>query len=275
MIVRMMSRHSLAGIALGVLTALAAGESVAENASRLVVTPHVRAQLIALDRVDGGRVSLGLRMTVKPGWHTYWRNPGDSGEPPTLRLSMPDGATASIVGWPIPERIDIGGIVSYGHHGEMLFVALATVPADASRIEAEASWLVCAKVCVPETGKFTLDVTVSDPPDAATVALKPPLPASVEATLARAGDKLRLRIDVARLGGAPVAAYFFPYQSDVVDHSAKQALRVDDGSLALDLTPFDVRAKAPLELSGLLEIEIAADGGRKTRRFEVLARFAG
>lgn len=146
------------------------------------------------------------------------------------------------------------------------------MPPGANRIEAEATWLVCEKVCVPEAGKFRLDVAEAEPPDATTAALKPVLPPSVDATIARADEKLRLSIDVARLGGAPVAAYFFPYQSDVVDHSAKQALRVEGGSLALDLTPFDPRAKAPLELSGLLEIEIAANGGRTTRRYEVLAR---
>jgi hypothetical protein len=107
------------------------------------------------------------------------------------------------------------------------------------------------------------------------VALKPVSPPAVEAALARDGDKLRLRVDVAKLGGAPLAVYFFPYQSDVLDHSAKQGFRVEDGSLAVDLTPLDARARTPLELPGLLEIEIAADGGRKTRRFEVLARLAG
>ena len=270
-----MNRYTSTGAALGVFMALASGATVAQTPSPQVVTPHVRAQLMVLDRVDDGRLSLGLRMTVKPGWHTYWRNPGDSGEPLMLRLSTPDDASASIVGWPAPERIDIGGIVSYGHHGELLFVANATLPAGSTRIEAEATWLVCEKVCVPEAGKFRLEIAAADPPDAATVALKPVLPPSVEATMKRAGDKLRLQIDVARLGGVPVAAYFFPYQGDVVDHSAKQGFRVGDGTLALDLTPFDARAKPPLELSGLLEIEIAADGGRKTRRFEVLARLGG
>ena len=260
---------------LALATALAAGGTRAETISAPVVTPHVRAQLVALDRLDDGRLSLGLRLTLKPGWHTYWRNPGDSGEPPTLKLAMPDGATARIVEWPAPERIDIGGIVSYGHDGEVLFIAKATVPQGTTRIEAEATWLVCDKVCVPEAGKFQLDVASIDPPAAATMALKPVLPPSVEATLARAGDKLRLNIDVAKLGGAPVAAYFYPYQGDVIDHSAKQSFRVGDGTLALDLVPFDVKTKPPLELSGLLEIEIAVDGARRTRRFEVLARPGG
>lgn len=275
MMVGMKSRYVLAGIALGALCGFAAGGAIAETVSPPVVTPHVRAQLVALGRVEGGRVSLGLRMAVKPGWHTYWRNPGDSGEPPTVKLSTPDGATLALVGWPAPERIDIGGIVSYGHHDEVMFVAHATLPAGTTRIEAAATWLVCEKVCVPEAGKFMLDVAMSDPPNAATVALKPVPPPSVEATLVRAGDRLRLTIDIARLGGAPVAAYFFPYQSDILDHSAKQGFRVEGGSMALDLTPFDARGKTPLALPGLLEIEIAADGGRKTRRFEVLARVAG
>ena len=262
-----------ASLALGV--ALAAGATRAETISPPVVTPHVRAQLVALDRLDDGRLSLGLRLTVKPGWHTYWRNPGDSGEPPTLRVSAPDGATARIIGWPAPERIDIGGIVSYGHDGDVLFVARATVPQGTTRIEAEATWLVCDKVCVPEAGKFQLDVTTIDAPAAATAALKPVLPPSIDATLARTDDKLRLNIDVTKLGGAPVSAYFYPYQGDVIDHSAKQGFRIGDGTLALDLTPFDVKAKPPLELSGVLEVEIGAGGAKQTRRFEVLARFGG
>ncbi len=261
-----------ASLALGV--ALAAGTR-AETISAPVVTPHVRAQLVALDRLDDGRLSLGLRLTVKPGWHTYWRNPGDSGEPPTLKLVTPDGATATITGWPSPERIDIGGIVSYGHDGEVLFVAKATLPPGTTRIDAEATWLVCDKVCVPEAGKFQLDVAAIDPPAPETVALEPVLPPSIDATVSRAEDKLRLNIDVSKLGGAPVAAYFYPYQGDVIDHSARQSFRVGDGTLALDLTPFDAKARTPLELSGLLEIELAADGGRQTRRFEVLARPGG
>lgn len=262
-----------ASLALGL--ALAAGGTRAETVSAPVVTPHVRAQLVALDRLEDGRLSLGLRLALKPGWHTYWRNPGDSGEPPTLKLATPDGASVAIVEWPAPERIDIGGIMSYGHDGDVLFVAKATVPQGTTRIQAEATWLVCDKVCVPEAGKFQLDVASIDPPAAATVALKPVLPPSIDAGLARVDDKLRLSIGVNKLGAAPVAAYFYPYQGDVIDHSAKQGFRVGDGTLALDLTPFDVKAKPPLELSGLLEIEITVDGARQMRRFEVLARFGG
>ena len=260
---------------LALCVALVGGETRAETMSAPVVTPHVRAQLVALDRPDDGHLSLGLRMTLKPGWHTYWRNPGDSGEPPALKLTAPDGATAAIRGWPVPERIDVGGIVSYGHEGEVLFVARATLPAGTTRIEAEATWLVCEKVCVPESGKFQLDIASPEPPDAATVALKPVLPPSIDATLTRADDKLRLNIAVGKLGGAPVSAYFFPYQGDIVDHSAKQRLRVAEGTMALDLTPFDPKAKTPLELSGLLEVETATDGGRRIRRYEVLAHFGG
>ncbi|MBM3620629.1 MAG: hypothetical protein FJX20_08045 [Alphaproteobacteria bacterium] len=275
MMVGMKRRYVVLGAAVGTLYAFGTGGASAETVSPPVVTPHTRAQLVALGRLDDGRVSLGLRMAVKPGWHTYWRNPGDSGEPPTLKLSTPDGAGIALVGWPAPERIDIGGIVSYGHHDEVMFVANAALPAGATRVQAEATWLVCEKVCVPEAGKFTLDLAAGGPPSAATLALKPVPSPSVEATLTRAGDRLRLTIDVARLGGAPIAAYFFPYPSDVVDHSAKQAFHVEGGSLALDLAPFDARGRTPSELPGLLEIEIAADGGRKTRRFDVLARKAG
>src|SRR5688572_19688942 len=67
----MMIRTPLRAIGLGLFAAVVATGAAAETISAPVVTPHVRAQLVALDRVDGGRVSLGLRLTVKPGWHTY------------------------------------------------------------------------------------------------------------------------------------------------------------------------------------------------------------
>lgn len=276
----MRTRHLCwaAGLALGV--SLGAGQAAGQSVSAPVVTPHVRAQLVALDRADDGRVALGLRLTLKPGWHTYWRNPGDSGEPPTLKLSAPDGASARLDAWPSPEVIDIGGIVSYGHHGDVLFLGDATVPKGTTQIDAEATWLVCDKVCVPEAGKFRVDLASAGGIDSTTAGaldrLKPILSPSLEAVVTRAGDKLRLTVPVGKIGGTPAKAYFFPYQSDVVDHSAKQSFRVDDGTLALDMTPFDVRAKAPLELSGLLEVEtVAADGSKQTRRYEVLARIGG
>lgn len=275
----MTNGYSLWSIGLGLLAVVAVGQARAETVSAPVVTPHARAQLIALDRGQDGRVALGLRLTLKPGWHTYWRNPGDSGEPPTLRLSTPQGAAAALVGWPVPERIDVGGIISYGHHGDTLFVARATLPAGATRIEADATWLVCEKVCVPESGRFKLDLASGEAADRTMLdaldRLKPALPAGVEGVLTREDSRLRLSVSVAKLGGTPIAAYFFPYQPDVIDHSARQDFRVADGTVALDLTPFDARARPPFELSGLLEIEIDAAGGRRTVRYELLARSGG
>ena len=131
--------------------------------------PHpVLARLIA-DRATvrpGEPFRLGLHLTQAPGWHTYWRSPGDIGLPTEISWKLPQGATASPQAWPVPERFEFQGIVSYGYEPEVLFVTQVTLPAGtpagALDLGAEASWLVCQTMCIPGDAALTLPVEVVD-----------------------------------------------------------------------------------------------------------------
>ena len=96
------------------LLAVALGLAAVPVAAQPVRTEHVTAELVA-SRVGvqpGQSLQIALRLQHLPHWHTYWRNPGDSGLPTTLSWTLPTGAQAGEIQWPAPRRIQIGRMVS-------------------------------------------------------------------------------------------------------------------------------------------------------------------
>ncbi len=114
----------------------------------------------------GERFTIVLRETINEGWHTYWRNPGDSGEPTSLTWTLPAGWSASELQWPAPEAVPFAMLVNYGYEGEVLFPVEITVPANARvgstvTLTAAAYWLVCSDICIPEDATLTLTLPVA------------------------------------------------------------------------------------------------------------------
>jgi thiol:disulfide interchange protein DsbD len=244
-----------------VVLALPAG--AAESAA--VSSPRATATLVSdTDRIDpGGTFRLGLRLRLAPGWHTYWRNPGDAGIAPELHFTLPDGASVGPVAWPAPQRQPEGPLMTYGYSGELLLAVPASGPANT--VHLHASWLVCKDICVPEEGDFRLDLPDGTPAAsaqaplfaAAEAALPRPSPWPVEVapdgTLTIAGD-----------GISPAAvrdAWFIPAEAGTVDGPAPQTLRVREGRLTLALKPGEA-FRPDAALSGVLTLRDA--GGQQT-----------
>ncbi|WP_205690335.1 protein-disulfide reductase DsbD family protein [Comamonas serinivorans] len=110
-------------------------------------------------------VWLGLALQHAPGWHTYWKNPGDSGLPTSLTWTLPPGVEADDIDWPAPEKIFVGDLANYGYEGEVLLpIRLRFTPDFRPNGQASlpvaltATWLVCKQECIPQTGEFKLDV---------------------------------------------------------------------------------------------------------------------
>jgi len=136
-----------------------------------LTTPHVLAELVAQapDGIGPGKpLWLGLSITHQPEWHTYWKNPGDSGLPTQMEWKLPAGIDAGEIAWPVPKKIPIGTLANYGYEGTVLLPVPMTVsPAFAPgplakdvTFQVQASWLVCRKECIPEEGTFTLQVPI-------------------------------------------------------------------------------------------------------------------
>src|SRR5450830_2081349 len=139
-----------------------------QNAPQSVVsTEQVRAELMvqAPDGIDAGKtVWLGLQLAHQPEWHTYWKNPGDSGLPTRLEWTLPAGVTAGDIAWPTPKKIRIGTLANYGYEGTMLLpVPLTVAPgfhAAQLDIQLKVTWLVCREICIPQDGEFALQLPV-------------------------------------------------------------------------------------------------------------------
>ena len=138
------------------------------TASAVVKTEQVQAELFAHapDGVSAGKtVWLGLQIKHQPHWHTYWKNPGDSGLPTVLQWSLPAGVAAGEIAWPTPQRITIGNLANYGFGDTILLPVPLTIdkafqptPGGDLEVRLSASWLVCRQECIPQDGNFVLHV---------------------------------------------------------------------------------------------------------------------
>jgi len=111
---------------------------------------------------------LGLLLQHQPHWHTYWKNPGDSGLPTQLQWTLPAGLTAGDIAWPAPRKIAIGTLANLGYEGEVLLPVPVTVDSrfqagglePGALVQLNASWLVCREECIPQEGQFSLRIPV-------------------------------------------------------------------------------------------------------------------
>ena len=213
-----------------------------------VATENVKARLVSeVNAIGSGQVFwVALELEIRDGWHTYWRNPGDSGQATSLAWQLPPGFTAGDIVWTTPHRFEIAPLVNYGYAKHAVHLVQITAPKDLKAgapltLAAKASWLVCSDVCIPEGADLQLKLPLSaqagglDPAESPLfTAARSDLPsAQPAATSARIhGDQL-----VITLGsewGAMLSQIrslaFFPYAEGGIEYATPQKLtRTKDG----------------------------------------------
>ena len=248
---------------------------------------HVHVLLVAPESqlYPGGANNIGLYFKLEPGWHVYWKNAGDSGEPPRVRWTLPDGVTAGDLQFPAPKRLPLGPLMDFGYEDEVLFpVKLSvapTVKTGEAPLHAKVSWLVCREVCIP--GKAELETiryffpaqpqtTVSAPMGAAiwdrfSDTLPKPLPSNLQAKFQPTPDGFRLALTT---GQRETEAAFFPSEQNILSNPAPQTVIPTPTGFILDLKKDANLTTNPAQLSGVLELsggrayEIAATPGTIT-----------
>ena len=189
----------------------------------------------------GSTVLLAIDMQPKPGWHGYWRNPGDAGVGISLNWTLPAGAKLGAMRWPVPEKLVVAGLMNHvfnGDHALLLPVAIPKDLAPGTRlpIRAEAQWLACTdKICVPERGTLALDLTVGDgavtPADRARFdawRAKLALPLGGQALFQRDGTRMRIAVPLPATVSA-TDPWVFAETEDAIAYAAPQkAERVGD-----------------------------------------------
>jgi thiol:disulfide interchange protein DsbD len=253
---------------LGLLLLPAAAQAL-ESAP--VASTHTRAVLVSeADSVAAGRpVRIGLDLTIQPGWHTYWANPGDAGAPPTLDVT---GAQAGPIAYPTPQKLQDGPFTSYAYTRHVLLPVTVTPGAGPLHLTAHATWLVCEKLCVPEDGQFTLDLPAGAGAPGAQAALfaahdtdtprENPFPASIAAdgTLRLRGPDL-----------APTSVLFMPADPGVIDQGAPQPFTSEPSGLAIHLKPVE-KLDPSKPLAGVL---LLTDRSGRTEALQIAAGNAG
>ena len=211
----------------------------------------VEAELIADQAavVPGRAFRLGLRLKHDPHWHTYWRNPGDSGLPTRLSLTLPPGWTAGEVQWPAPQRIRVGPLANFGYDGELVLPIAIQPPARISgtevHLEAGASWLVCRDICVPGEAALAVRLPVAASSQASRWQAQfaaadqgiPDPAAAIKAGWSVAGRRLAIVFPAPTLPVTPSMEFtFFPERERVVAPAADQLLeRLPDGRWRISL----------------------------------------
>ena len=246
-------------------------------------SPRARVTLVAdhLAIAPGQAFQLGLRLRLAPRWHSYWRHAGDAGAPTEISLTLPEGSGAGPIAWPTPQAIPFGPLMSFGYYGEVVLPMRIAPPAslragEVFSVSAEATWLVCDDVCIPEEGSFRLDLPVAAEaranPDlaplfaAAAAALPRPSPWQASATIQ--GDILRLRLTGPGLGRESLKdALFIPGQGGLLDHPAPQKLTQGPDWLELTLK----RAERPDNHAQLEGVLLLTDQGGRRLGYDIVS----
>ena len=231
--------------------------------------PHVHVQLIAPGaQLHPGSNNAGLYFKLESGWHVYWKNPGDAGEPPHIKWALPQGVTAGPLEYPIPKRLPLGPLMDFGYEDEVLFPFQVNVVAGASGpavLHAKVDWLVCRGSCIPE--KTELEIT--RPIGTGNGAVQPDqeiwsrladklpqaLPANLKIGFMPTAAGFRMTVNT---GHRETEASFFPANQDILSNPAPQTAAPTANGLTLDLKKDEALTSNPKELAGLLQLS----GGR-------------
>lgn len=229
--------------------------------------PHGTVELVAEYQwvAPGHEFCLGLHFHLDQGWHIYWVNPGDSGEPPRVTWQLPTGLTTEEIEWPAPRRLGTSSIVDFGYEdGVMLIVPIHAeanmVSQQPVQISANLKVLVCREMCIPGKAQLSLALPVK-PQQPAPDARAHDLFAATRKSLPRrtppswrfnVGDAGGSFVLSANLGHQITRATFFPLVESQVDNAAPQKLKPVTGGFQLTLRKSDQLLKPIERLKGVL-----------------------
>ncbi|HVT97559.1 MAG TPA: protein-disulfide reductase DsbD domain-containing protein, partial [Acidobacteriaceae bacterium] len=269
---RLRRSSPLLAIAALALLGLALPYRAQADPSPSATAPHLNVSLLVppAELYPGLSFTAGLDFKLEDGWHVYWINAGDSGEPPAITWKLPAGVTASPMQFPPPKRLPLGPLMDFGYENEVVFPIPIRVAADyhpahpAATLAAHVTWLVCREVCIP--GKADIAVSriayATAPPAPSSdlgaqgviagfqARLPRPLPSSDSATFSSSAKNLILSVT----GIKANSAQFFPLDETVIANAAPQPATAASNGIQLTLTKDENLQTPPQKLNGLLEL---------------------
>lgn len=241
-------------------------------------TPQVQAQLVASVSavIPGSEIYIGVNQKIIPHWHTYWINPGDSGNATTISWTLPQGASASEIIWPAPGRFSMGPITNYAYENNVTLLSKITIPStvaagDTFTAHALVDWLVCEEECIPQQVELSLSLPVVGHSDAtgdgsplvaealARVPVASPWPVTAQQSAidAETGQgKLQLQVGLAAEQIRQVKdIWFYPYDWGRIRQSDPQQRKDLSEAIQLEIPTGEAPAAPGDHLTGVLVIQ--------------------
>ena len=223
------------------------------GSAEIVDTGHARISLIKdhSDFVPGTSINIGLKVSMDKGWHTYWRNPGDSGGPIEIDWNLPKGFSVSDIKWPLPEKIEYPPLMTYGYEDFVIYPMVLSIPADYSDdyFEMAADILICADVCIPESGKISSNLLDIESDSLIYEWLESIPSKSLPITTSLNDNNLEIRFTFEK---EIKEIYFFPDENNSIDYSSKQNFYKKDDDYFLSIKLFNDEFQ---NVSGVLDID--------------------
>ena len=223
------------------------------GSAEIVDTGHARISLIKdhRDFVPGTSINIGLKVSMDKGWHTYWRNPGDSGGPIEIVWDLPKGFSVSDIKWPLPEKIEYPPLMTYGYEDFVIYPMVLSIPADYSDdyFEMNADILICADVCIPESGKISSNLLDIESDSLIYEWLESVPSKSLPITTSLNDNNLEIKFTFEK---EIKEIYFFPDENNSIDYSSKQNFYKKDDGYFLSIKLFNNEFQ---NISGVLDID--------------------
>jgi thiol:disulfide interchange protein DsbD len=262
-----------------------ASEHPFEAEPRVAAESHVTADLLAevAHARPGEPFWVAVRLRMDEHWHTYWKNPGDSGLSTRVLWDLPPEIEAGELHWPFPRRFETPPLVSFGYEGEVLLLtemrwsgALNREEPRLLTIGARVDWLVCREECLPGEAdlRLALPVRADEPrPDERWVELfgaaRSRLPRDVPGWRINAladRDHIRLQIFPPRGFQRELERIlFFPEQAGLINHEAPETSSAGDVGYRLELGRSRLSDILPERLRGVLYVDSGWDAGGRVK----------
>jgi thiol:disulfide interchange protein/DsbC/DsbD-like thiol-disulfide interchange protein len=231
-----------------------------------LVKPSLIADVSSIQ--PGQKFRVGVLYRIEPGWHIYWKYPGDSGIPTKIVWQFPEGFRVQDLQWPLPVREkEPGDLEVFGYVSEVLLFAdveaPAKLPAEPISIKAETEWLVCQSLCVPGRAELSLNLTGGANAASESVqifqkysSLTPKSPAGMKIGSGRVGKNLEIFVGGAP-GGDSLDFYPVPPSDAVIGHVVR-----DRNKLTI---PIETEVKPIKQMEGVLVV----GSGENRKGYEV------
>lgn len=209
----------------------------------------------------------GLHFVLDPGWHVYWINAGDAGQPPHVDWKLPAGITAGALQFPSPQRLPLGPLMDFGYENEVLLPVPMRAdnslkPGTKITLRGHLHFLICSRVCIPAQADLQHAVSIATHPGAPDPVTEPlflaaerhlprALPAGASVSVTQTKNAFIVTLNS---GQRISSAEFYPFDPNLIANAAPQTTEPLADGIRISIPKAQGLQQIPSELHGLIKL---------------------